>query len=291
MAGPGPAFEPGRPSAPVSLFTPAGAATTALHPNVVERLLAVRERADALHRAVVPHSEWSEANMAKIAAANRQRQLEAPPPEGYNLHPEDRRLLAQREQVEQLTVEWQRLEAQNERAVAAWQPAARVRSVCEEFLRDRPPTAVEVAPTEPPKLAKGESLLDAIERIRHRGRELLADANRISSSPYPSSWAQAQVRAQVAAIAQRGAPDVTLLVEHVGTASLGRCKTCNRRSTTPTALPLGSLRLTRSPCSRGHSGISWSPRWTARLTKRPMTSTHWTTASAKSARPKCWPIC
>jgi hypothetical protein len=215
MAGPGPAFEPGRPSAPVSLFTPAGAATTALHPNVVERLLAVRERADTLHRAVVPHSERSEANTAKIAAANRQRQLEAPPPEGYNLHPEDRRLLAQREPVEQLTVEWQRLEAQNERAVAAWQPAARVRSVCEEFLRDRPPnTAVEDAPTEPPKLAKGESLLDAIERIRHRGRELLADANRISSSPYPSSWAKAQVRAQVAALAQRGAPDVTLLVEH-----------------------------------------------------------------------------
>ena len=65
-----------------------------------------------------------------------------------------------------------------------------------------------------PKLAKGESLLDAIERIRHRGRELLADANRIRSSPYPSSWAKAQVRAQVAALAQRGAPDVTLLVEH-----------------------------------------------------------------------------
>jgi hypothetical protein len=101
-------------SAPVSLFTPADAATTALHPNVVERLLAVRERADTLHRAVVPHSERSEANTAKIAAANRLRQLEAPPPEGYNLHPEDRRLLAQREQVEQLTVEWQRLEAQNE---------------------------------------------------------------------------------------------------------------------------------------------------------------------------------
>jgi hypothetical protein len=100
-------------------------------------------------------------------------------------------------------------------AVAAWQPAARVRSVCEEFLRDRPPNAaVEDAPTEPPKLAKGESLLDAIERIRHRGRELLADANRIRSSPYPSSWAKAQVRAQVAALAQRGAPDVTLLVEH-----------------------------------------------------------------------------
>lgn len=181
---------------------------------MVERLLAVRERADTLHRAVVPHSERSEANTAKIAAANRQRQLEAPPPEGYNLHPEDRRLLAQREPVEQLTVEWQRLEAQNERAVAAWQPAARVRSVCEEFLRDRPPnTAVEDAPTEPPKLAKGESLLDAIERIRHRGRELPADANRISSSPYPSSWAKAQVRAQVAGHAQRGAPDVTLLVE------------------------------------------------------------------------------
>jgi hypothetical protein len=58
------------------------------------------------------------------------------------------------------------------------------------------------------------TLLDGIERLKRRCRELEADAHRIRSSPFPSSWAKEQVRTQVAALAQRGAPDVTLLVEH-----------------------------------------------------------------------------
>ena len=42
----------------------------------------------------------------------------------------------------------------------------------------------------------------------------MRDAHRIRSAPFPSSYAKAQARAHIAALAQRGAPDVTLLVEH-----------------------------------------------------------------------------
>ena len=45
-------------------------------------------------------------------------------------------------------------------------------------------------------------------------RATCRDARRLRSTPFPSSYAKAQARAHIAALAQRGAPDVTLLVEH-----------------------------------------------------------------------------
>jgi hypothetical protein len=42
----------------------------------------------------------------------------------------------------------------------------------------------------------------------------MRDAHHIRSAPFPSSYAKAQARAHIAALAQRGAADVTLLVEH-----------------------------------------------------------------------------
>jgi hypothetical protein len=175
-------------SQPHPVYTGLAPATVGVHPNVFERLLQCHERAESLHRLRVPIEERQETNLERLAAIQRLEQLEAHPANGgFGLHPPD----------------------------ALWQPAARVRQNLDNWLRDRPPnTAVEDAPTELPKLNGKEDLLDAIERYRRRGRELQADAHRIRSAPYPSTWAKEQARAQVAALAQRGAPDVTLLVEH-----------------------------------------------------------------------------
>jgi hypothetical protein len=65
---------------------------------------------------------------------------------------------------------------------------------------------------EPPKLLKGETTLDAIERLRRRGRELKADLHRIRSAPFPSTYAKQRMREQIEALAQ-GAPSVSRLVE------------------------------------------------------------------------------
>ena len=65
-----------------------------------------------------------------------------------------------------------------------------------------------------PTLQKGEDVLTGIERLRRRVRELAADLNRIGSAPFPSAYATAQMRAQIEALAQRGTPAVSLLVEH-----------------------------------------------------------------------------
>jgi hypothetical protein len=89
-------------------------------------------------------------------------------------------------------------------------------NACEVYLRDGKPgnTTLEAVEVEPPKLNKGETVVDAIERHRRRVRELRADLHRIESVPYPSSYAKQRMRAQIGQLAQRGAPSVSSLVEH-----------------------------------------------------------------------------
>jgi hypothetical protein len=89
---------------------------------------------------------------------------------------------------------------------AAWEVTSRVLGAVENWLRSGRPggTTLEAVEIEPPKLLKGESLLDAISRLRHRGRELQADLHRIRSAPFPSSHAKARMREQVEILAQRG---------------------------------------------------------------------------------------
>jgi hypothetical protein len=87
----------------------------------------------------------------------------------------------------------------------------------EEYLRHGRPdgTALEDHSVPEPKLLKGETgLLDAIERLRRRGRELKADLHRIQSAAYPSSYAKQRMREQVEALAMQGTPLVSNLLEH-----------------------------------------------------------------------------
>ena len=86
----------------------------------------------------------------------------------------------------------------------------------EGWLKDgRPPgTVLQDYDGSEPKLLKNESILDAIERLRRRGRELKADLNRIRSAPYPSAHARAKIRQEVEALAQAAAPVVSDVIEH-----------------------------------------------------------------------------
>ena len=54
--------------------------------------------------------------------------------------------------------------------------------------------------------------MDAIERLRRRGRELRADAHRITSAPWSSAHCKQRAREIVDRLAQP--PNVSLLVEH-----------------------------------------------------------------------------
>lgn len=51
-------------------------------------------------------------------------------------------------------------------------------------------TVIAMHPTVEPELRKGETVIDAIERVRRRGRELQADLNKIRASSWPSTIAK-----------------------------------------------------------------------------------------------------
>ena len=211
------AFEPGRPTGPETLFTPTPAAVAVLPPGVVDKLEAIRERADSLHRLLPTAAERSELGTERIAAIQRlKRLIDHPHDGGFGLKDDDVRVTTQQALVDKLTADLQRLDARRERAVAQWQPAARVRTNVEAYLKDGMPlgTVCEDFDGPVPKLNGKETILDGIERLRRRGRELRADLHRIESAPFPSSFAKARMREQVETLARRGTPTVSLLVEH-----------------------------------------------------------------------------
>jgi hypothetical protein len=97
-----------------------------------------------------------------------------------------------------------------------WGAASQTLSGVETWLRDGRPHGTTLLDYDgpEPKLAKGESLTDAIERLRRRGRELKADLHRIRSAPYPSAHVRAKIKQEVEALATRGKPIVSDAVEH-----------------------------------------------------------------------------
>jgi hypothetical protein len=213
----GPAFEPGQPSGPVTLFTGTPAATAALPPGVVERLETIRELADAAHRQMPLIDERQEVNGARGDAERRLARLLAHPHQaGFNLPETDVRVIQQRRVLDEATIAAQRINDRYARAAAEWEPKARTLSACQTWLKTLPPGVTVTDWVGPePKLAKGEpDVFAAIAHLERRTRELGADLHRVESAPYPSSHAKQRMREQIETLAQRGAPSMALLVEH-----------------------------------------------------------------------------
>ena len=212
------AFEPAAPTGPMTLnisstpdvlgWLPEGAA---------DRLRALRQRFSDSHRLIPASDERLAASNAKIEAARRLTRLRAHQHNGgFNLKADDARVVAAQQQLDQLTADLARMNAIYETRSAAWAMSSNVLSAVQMWLRDGlGGAALEDFDGPPPKLAKGETVLDALERLRRRGRELKADLHRIRSAPYPSAHAKKRMRAQIEELAQRG-PSVARLVEHDG---------------------------------------------------------------------------
>lgn len=217
-------FEP-RPATvtPFSLgpdLVPQNDAADWLPPRAADRLRALRQHVADL-RAIVPSfEEKHEASNARIAAQQWLEKLQAHPAErGFDLADDDGRVVAAGHELEKLAAEEKRLRSLDETRSAAWRAASAVLSNVALWLQDGRPrgTTLEDHDDAPePKLNKGETLLDAIERHRRRARELRADAHRVRSSPFPSSHCKQRARAQIEQLAQRGAVSVARLVEHDG---------------------------------------------------------------------------
>ena len=172
-------------------------------------------------------------NAEKFAAERAlQKMLEAPPA-GHLLHPDDLRVVVARRNLAKLERESTALQERYATRSQAFQSIAQTHSAAMAWItygRPAGTTLADFAGAEP-ELKKGEDIPIAIERLRRRGRELKADLHRIASAPYPSAHAKARMREQIEALAQTGAPTVSLLIEHDKPIQW-RSKTCKHKSTT-----------------------------------------------------------
>ncbi|MET4015889.1 hypothetical protein [Bradyrhizobium sp. S3.2.12] len=187
-----------------------------LPPAAAERLRLLRQRAADAHRLIPEFETVREASMARIDAENRLKTLLAHPQDfGRNLKPDDPLVKTATKHLEKMTADLKRLTELREVRTAAWHAASAALAACESWLRDGKPhgTTLEEVETEPPKLNKGEDVLSGIERLRRRVRELRADVHRIASAPYPSAFCKQRMREQIEALAQRGTPSVSRLIE------------------------------------------------------------------------------
>ena len=185
--------------------------------RAADRLRALRQRSSDAHAVIPEFADLQEANTAKYDAERALRRLTDHPHDGgLNLKPEDRRVIASQQHLAKMTADAKRLTELSEVRSAAWQPTSLALSAVEAWLKGGQPsgTVLQDHEAQGPKLNKGETVIDAIERHRRRGRELKADLRRIQSAPFPSSYAKQRMRAQIEALAQRGAPDVSSLIEH-----------------------------------------------------------------------------
>jgi hypothetical protein len=188
----------------------------ALPPLAAGKLRLLRQRAADAHAVIPEHEQIREASEAKTAAENALKRLVSHPQDwGQNLPLDHPSVVQAQRMVDKATSEFELIKQRSKDRAAAWQAASGALANTETWLKSGMPggTTLLDYDCEPPKLNKGETVIDGIERYRRRCRELRADLHRIRSAPYPSSHAKAQMRAQIEQLAERGTPSVSRLIE------------------------------------------------------------------------------
>jgi hypothetical protein len=185
--------------------------------RAADRLRRLQLSADDLHAVIPEFEQVREANAARMEADTRLKRLLAPQSSGgFNLPEDDLRVTVARRELAEKTRAADRLNALDAERTTTWRTASQTLSAINAWLVEGRPagTVLEAIEVEPPKLNKGETVVDAIGRLRRRGRELRADIARFNAAPFPLSYCKAQMKAQIEALAQTGTPDVTMLIEH-----------------------------------------------------------------------------
>ena len=135
-----------------------------------ERLRMLRLRSEEAHLLVPPFSDIQQASMTRIEAANSLKRLtDHQQYGGFGLPLDHASVKAAQRTVDKTVDEFQRLQARDVARTQAWREASAALATVELWLRDGRPSGVLLQDHEgePPKMPKGEDVLDAIER--HRG--------------------------------------------------------------------------------------------------------------------------
>lgn len=188
-----------------------------LPPPAADKLRALRQRVTDT-RALLPSSEiLREAHATKAEHEARISELTRAAGLGGKSLAEDHPSVADaKRKLDKAVAELARLKAIDAARAAKWQSAGHLLRQVEAWLRDGCPAGTSLAAFEgaEPQLLGGETLADGIERLRRRARELAADLHAVRSAPYPCATAKAAMRKQIAALAERGAPDCSAAIEH-----------------------------------------------------------------------------
>jgi hypothetical protein len=184
-----------------------------------DRFRKVCQHADDACALAIPFEDIRLASMDCVEKENAVRRLTSPAQDGgFNLPETDNRVVLAQQALTKAKENFRRVQKlQTVRAVAQ-QAALRVKANCEDFLRFAVPgdCRLEAIEVEPPRLNKGENLIDAIFRCQRRNRELRADLARVEAAAYPVADASAVAMPQIDALYERGALDTSGCVEHLG---------------------------------------------------------------------------
>jgi hypothetical protein len=188
-----------------------------LPPAARAKLVALRQdRADQHKLTLGIVEEIAELRLQRQSYESRRRQLVAAAQFGGFAKNENSSLVrAEDEKIAKVDGEIARLAQLEEVRSARWQATSQLLANVERWLSALPATArVASWDGEAPKLKKGENSIGALERVRHRIRELSAEAHAVRSAPITSEMAKARIAAQVEEVAARGLPDVYQVIEH-----------------------------------------------------------------------------
>ncbi|MCG2665317.1 hypothetical protein ACFPFP_00045 [Bradyrhizobium sp. GCM10023182] len=182
-------------------------------------MLSLRQRSEDLQNLVRPLlDKLDELRADKHVLSVRLAELKRPRGQGGSgLDDEHTSVVEVQRKLAAIDGEMRRLSELIEVRRARAQSAARLVASVESWLREGRSSGrviVEAAEIEIAMITKrNESIAGALDRLRHRLRELAADQHRNNSAPYPAAHAKARARAMVEQLAERGAVDVSALVE------------------------------------------------------------------------------
>lgn len=218
-------FEPGNPALFVehglaAFSFPQGDPADLLPPKRRPLLISMRQHRDDLRNLVGPSRERKDDELLpkKHRLEVELMRLTAPLGEGgFGLGEDDTPVADVRKKIADVSSEMTKLTELIEVRTARAHAAARLVKHLEDWLQSGHPSGTVVAVVADVDLRdckrRGENDIAAVERLRHRLRELAADAHRVESAPWPAALAKARVREEIHAIARRGQPDVAPAVE------------------------------------------------------------------------------
>ncbi|MGJ5049947.1 hypothetical protein ACQR09_23010 [Bradyrhizobium oligotrophicum] len=185
-----------------------------LPPEAAARLRDLRQRRDDV--SVLMRSafeQWQDLHLEAQRHRNRIRELSGPRGAGgYDLDETDVRVADEQRRLDAKVGELARRAELREVRSARWNDMATLVTCCEGWIRQHGPTGLH--PPIQPELKKGETALDAIERLRRRGRELRADLQRAQAAPWPSTIAKQRMRETISKLAAAGRPRADAAVDH-----------------------------------------------------------------------------